>query len=885
MIHRIIATLLLLASFLRAAEPTVVTLDNGLTIVVEERRSAPIVVVNLWVREGSKYEDPKELGASHYLEHLFYRGTKTRASLQNREEILAVGGKTSAATWYDWTNYYNIVPSEHFVLALDGLADGFLHATLQEKQIENERSVVGEEIRQRIDDPSTFVYEEMTVLAFAGHPYAGRVVGSHETIDRMTREGFAKYYSRYVPSNLVVVVVGDVGAEEAIAEVKERLGGGERAKPNEPPAIPKALRGGGRRTIGRADLSQAYLAGGFRIPGYRHPDRAAIEVTARLLYGRMQTRLVEGDRTASEVNAHTFMLDDLGLIGITGKPLQVQDIRKVERCCLEEVSRFRAQPPGDAEVASMVRYFRLQELFGDETAFSRAQELGHAVLNGDARYATGYAEELSRVTAADVERVAKTYLSAENYSSVTLVPDAVVSKLPADEEAQIAEVLAGMKAGTDAPEGLDLAAALYADKPAAATGSADHSGGGLPRPERKDASNGLRVLAARRPDCGVIELGIYVRAGTICDPAGKAGCAALATRWMQEGGARFDRNGFLVELNRIGGQWTVEVERDYLDARITVAPQDQAAGLGLLEDVLVHPKLEADSFGKVRDGLLAFIREENDTLATIAFKRLFDRLLCGHPYARPRNGLEEQVRGLTPDEVRAWVKQFVRPERTVAMVVGDNEPKTMTKWITGRLGRWKPEGPAGNAQTGEPTPQFGEFASHMPKEQSYGTIGVLVPPVASSDRAALTVLGETLRLRVFRNLIYEKALAYTASGWVDQLKEAGYFVLYFSTKPDRFEETLAQAKGHLDRAVEEGIPADEVASIKGRLAGGRALDLETAGDLVATWGRLEAMGLGWEDEEQARDALARVTPEEVAAAAKTYLAPDKRVTVRVTPEK
>ncbi len=875
--------LLLVASPLLASTPTVEVLDNGLTVIVEERRAAPIVVVNIWVRQGSKHEDPKDLGASHYLEHMFYRGTDKRVSLQNREEILALGGKTSAATWYDWTNYYNIVPSEHFVLALDGLADACRNLTLEEKQIENERSVVGEEIRQRIDDPNTFVYEEMMGLAFGSHPYALRVVGTHETVGGMTHDSLSKYYARYGPGNLVVAIVGDVDTDSALEEVRSRLGEETATTRMKSPRVADRFHAGGRKVIERADLGQSYLAGGFRVPGYRHPDRASIEVAARLLYGRLQTRLVENDRTASEVNAHAFVLDDQGLFAFTGRPIDVEDIRLVERCCLEEVARFRDGPPGDDETASMVRYFRLQEVFGNETAFARAQALGLAALNGDVRYATEYEARLAEVTADDVARVARLYLVAENYSSVTLIPRG--TRLPEEEEARIVEVLEGMAAGTDDPDGLDFSREAYAGGLSAAAGTRGGESGGLPEPEETQFASGLRVLAARRPDSGVIEFGFYVQAGTICDPEGKSGCAALATRLMQEGGAKLDRTGILVELNRIGGQWSLEVDRDAMSLRLTVAPDDVDAGLAVIRDVLAKPKLPREAFPKVRDALLASIREENDTLSTVAWRRLFEKVFTAHPYARPRSGVEAQIRTMTTDHVREWVHAFVRPERTVAIVVGDREPSEMAEWIGRALDKWEAQGSSGQPQTGEARTDPAEVSARMQKEQAYGTIGVLLPRAGSEDSAALAVLGETIRMRMFRDLIYEKALAYTASGWVDQMKEAGYLSVFFSTRPERFEETLSEARGHLDRACEEGIPEDEVASIRQRLLGGRVLGSETGGDLVEAWGPLEAVGLGWAEEARSREAIGAVTPAEVAAAAKEYLAPERRVTVRVTPGK
>ncbi len=260
-------------------------LDNGLRVIVKEVHSAPIVAVDIWVGTGAADEHPDEIGISHFLEHMFFKGTEKRPAGQMDLEIKGLGGYNNAATSYDYTHYYVVLPSEHYLKALDILSDAVLNSTFPPEEIEREREVVLREIDRKEDSPWGKLFTEFLERTFADNPYGRPILGTAESLASIDHDAFKRYVGRaYRPSNLVVAIVGDVDTEKALESVREIFGKipGEKHVATapfdiQPPAQPvtftiertcKELCGGGlshcraARTAGgiRAGLAASILA-------------------------------------------------------------------------------------------------------------------------------------------------------------------------------------------------------------------------------------------------------------------------------------------------------------------------------------------------------------------------------------------------------------------------------------------------------------------------------------------------------------------------------------------------------------------------------------------------------------------------------------------------
>ncbi|HWC05646.1 MAG TPA: pitrilysin family protein [Gemmatimonadota bacterium] len=326
------------APFLRAE------LDNGLRVLVRENRSAPLVAVDCWLGVGALHEEEAYAGISHFLEHMFFKGTE-RYPLGSMDRLVkSMGGYNNAATSMEFTHYYIVTPSEHFETALDLLADHLRNPTFPDAELERERSVVKEEIRRRNDSPQGRLYVALSEHLFGDSPYAREVLGSPESLERITTSVMRDYWrSHYRSDRLAVAVAGNVEPGRVLAAVAERLGDLERSEAPLPTAAPSPATLE-VEPIGM-DIAQGYLAWGFRTAGRSDLDEAcALEVAVTALgdgmTSRLYRRLVDERRLVTSVGAWTYALERAGVLGISAvlPPDRRRDVEEETARVLQEAA-------------------------------------------------------------------------------------------------------------------------------------------------------------------------------------------------------------------------------------------------------------------------------------------------------------------------------------------------------------------------------------------------------------------------------------------------------------------------------------------------------------------------------------------------------------------
>src|SRR5512139_3867359 len=192
-------------------------LNNGVRVISERMPGVPSVTVGIWVENGSRYELPEQAGISHYLEHLFFKGTERRTAAQIAEEFDAVGGVLNAFTGKEYTCYYAKTLAEHLPVAEDILADIFLHSRFDSEEIERERTVVVQEILQVEDTPDDYVHELFNLKFWPEHPLSFPVCGRVETVRRFTQRDFLNFVaSRYRPDRLIIAAAGNLQHERVV---------------------------------------------------------------------------------------------------------------------------------------------------------------------------------------------------------------------------------------------------------------------------------------------------------------------------------------------------------------------------------------------------------------------------------------------------------------------------------------------------------------------------------------------------------------------------------------------------------------------------------------------------------------------------------------------
>jgi len=288
----------------RAADGSTVTaslLPGGLRVVTESVPGARSATIGVWVGVGSVDETPRLAGASHYLEHLLFKGTRTRTGYEIADAVDAVGGELNAFTSHEYTCYYARILADQARMGAELVCDVVLDAVIAADDVDTERMVILEEIAMRDDDPEDTLADAFASAVFAGHPVAAPVIGTAETINAMSRVQVAGYYRRrYTPSKMVVAIAGGVDHGDALRWVRSAFASRLSVDPDASPVgyrsgrgRPRPLR---RPLVVSRDTEQAHLCLGLPSGDRNSPDRTVLAVLSAALGGGMSSRLFRSIR-------------------------------------------------------------------------------------------------------------------------------------------------------------------------------------------------------------------------------------------------------------------------------------------------------------------------------------------------------------------------------------------------------------------------------------------------------------------------------------------------------------------------------------------------------------------------------------------------------------
>src|SRR6267143_85891 len=323
------------------------TLANGLTLIVQEDRSAPVASVQAWCATGSTTED-KHLGAglSHILEHMLFKGTKTRSTNEIAQKIQDVGGYINAYTSFDRTVFWIDVPKDGVATALGVLSDAMMNSTLPPEEYRKEQEVIRREFAMGMDDPDRVAGLLLFATAYQRHPYRFPVIGEIEIYNQLTQEQVMQYYkTRYVPNNLTFIVVGDVDAEKVRQQLAD-LSKPYSEKSLKPLFIPAESPQLGRREVHQEFATElTHLSLAWHIPEVTNPDVPALDLLSTILgdgrSSRLYRRVREEAGLAFSISAFSYTPGDPGLLGVeaTVDPQKRDDAQKLILQIVDEIKQ------------------------------------------------------------------------------------------------------------------------------------------------------------------------------------------------------------------------------------------------------------------------------------------------------------------------------------------------------------------------------------------------------------------------------------------------------------------------------------------------------------------------------------------------------------------
>ncbi len=670
-----------------------ITLKNGLRVIMHVDKSTPIVAVNLWYHVGSKNEVEGKTGFAHLFEHLMFQGSKHYDS-EYFTPLQEAGANINGSTNSDRTNYYEVVPSNFLELALWLESDrmGYLPDAMTMDKLNNQRDVVKNERRQRYDNvPYGTAGEKIAELMYPeNHPYHWTTIGSLEDLSAASMDDVKAFFRQYyVPNNTSLTIAGDFDPKEAEALVKKYFEpipkGADIKRPTPPqPKLEKEIRYSMEDSV---QLPALYMVWNG-VPQYT-PDEAALDMLGRILSSgrgsRLQSSLVYDKQLSQNIGAFNATREIAGQFQISSiaKPDKTTD--EIEKEIVAQIEKIKNEPPTAEEMTRALNGIESQSIFGLQTVLGKANQLnGYATFLNKPDYFQADLDRYRKVTPADVQRVAKQYLTDKKLV-MTIVPLSKGAKSVASSKSNRPT----SKPASDKMENEMKSDKMAQDDPLykQPAPKADPKFT-LPTIEKSKLSNGLEVWLVRQTELPIVSMNMVFKTGSTNDPSNLSGLSDFTAGLLDEGTKKRSAEEIANEVQSIGAQLFAGGNDDASTVRMATLTKNFDKALDIYSDVILNAEFPEKEVETYRKRVLVGLLQRRDNPNAIA-NLIYNKILYGatHPYGVALS--EKSAKAINRDELMKFRDNFYRPNNAVLIVVGDADLKTLKPKLESSFKDWK----------------------------------------------------------------------------------------------------------------------------------------------------------------------------------------------------
>ncbi len=844
----IIAALALCPGFVWASDAQMYKLDNGQTVVIQEVRNNPIVIIDTWIKTGSIDENDENNGVAHFLEHLFFKGTKNHQPGDFDKILETKGAINNAATSKDFTHYYITIPSKDFDMAMGLHADMMMNPLIPRNEMEKERKVVLEEINKDLTSPSKILYENLVSMLYKTHPYKRKVIGKSEVIETITRDQVFNFYNaHYSPANMVTIVVGDVDSEYALEKIKQNFNS-QYTKPEknvyakEPQLTTQA------KKVAYIPTESGYMAIGFRGVSINDKDSYALDVLATILgEGRssvLNQVLKEKKRLAFSVDTGNSTMRDDGMFYVMAN-FEPEKCKAVQDAIFAEIKKIQENGVTEEQLKFAQNIIERNTYYSRESITNIATEIGYTVaLTDDMKFYDKYLDNIKAVNAAAVKRVAEKYLGVDKSAVSVVMPETmkdipVAIKKPAVGNAQ----LISQNANT----------------------------------QKYKLSNGAVMLYTPNTSNDIIAMSITAKGGQLLDKI--AGTANLTASTMMKG----TKNYTSLELSQVlednGIKIAPSVSADAFSITVLTTKDEFDKTLELLDEIVNNASFEEIEVEKVKSDKLNAIKSEKDVPLRQAIEEYRNLIYKNTPYSISSQVLEKNIPNIKRKDIVEYYNKIFNPNNMVISINGnidkDKAVKELNNIFTAKKDVASLNYPDYNSKIAEITAPR-TTVQHMPTtETAWILLGWQVNGVLNEkDFATLqvidSILGTGMSSRLFKDLREQEGLAYQLGSGYSPNVLRGSFMMYIGTNPATLEKSKQGLFDEIHRLKTEYVSDCELSDAKEKLLGNYIIGQETNLDKASTTGWYETSTRGYEFGDRYEELINSVTDADIIETANKY---------------
>jgi len=852
-------------------------LDNGLRLLVFPDSSKPTMTVNITYLVGSRHEGTGEGGMAHLLEHMVFKGSPKHKDIP--QELNSHGAKFNGTTSWDRTNYFETFQAsdENLKWSLDLEADRMVNSFIKKEDFDKEFSVVRNEFEMGENNPMNVTFQHALAAAYIAHSYGRPVIGNKSDVERVPIDKLQTFYKKfYQPDNAVLMIAGKVDEAKVVEMVNSAFGSIPRpTRTLTPTYTVEPVQDGERMTVVRRVGDVQAIFAMYHIPDGAHPDIEALDVLAGVLgeqsSGRLYKALVD-NKKASQVGADTIELAEPGLMlfeVVMGKNDSLDDARNI---MLDTIAGVIKEPPSKEEVerAKTRQIKDLDQMLRNSEGLGLS--LSEYMAKGDWRLLFLERDILKKVTPADVQRVAATYLKPSNRTIGEFIPDAKPDR-------------------SEIPAKTDLAAELkdYKGEAVMAAGEAfDASPKNIEsRTERYSLPSGMKVSLLPKKTRGAnVNAVVSLHFGDVEGLKNKRVVATLAGQSLIRGTQKKNRQQIQDEIDRLKAQINVSGGATGASASIETTRENLPAALRLAGEILKEATIPESEFEQIRKAMLTNLDNAKAEPQALAPQKL-QRALYPFPKddIRATPLIEEQIEDVKAaklEDARAFYKNFYGASHAEMAVVGDFDPAEVKKAAADLFGAWKSPAKYERIKTGFQKPAPVNESIETPDKANAVFLAGLRVPLSDQDPdyAAMTFANYILgggamnsrlanRIRVKDGLSYGVSSSFSAK----TVEQDGQFQAFAIAAPQNIAKVEAAFREELALAIKDGFTPAEIDAkkdgwLQSRLVT-RAEDRSLAGTLAAR--DFDGRTLAWDDALESK--VKALKPEQLTSALRKYIDP------------
>jgi len=864
--------------------------SNDLTVLLMENHSAPVVTFMVTYHVGSRNEAVGHTGSTHLLEHLMFKGSK-KFNKENRTAIWTIlqdiGAQINATTWFDRTNYFELLPSEHLETAIAIEADRMRHAFLKDEDRQPEMTVVRNEFERGENDPFDVLDKNIWATAYQAHPYHHSTIGWRSDIENVSTERLQEFYNTYYwPNNATVTIIGDFETEETLKLVNDYFGKHKRSPKEIPEMYTTEPKQEGPRRLSIMRAGETGIVGiAHKTPIGLAEDTYSIQVLSKILGGGKSSRLyrkIVDKGLATGMFMWDFPFKDNGLFITYVFLTPGTDHAEVEKILMAEFDTIKEDGVTRNEIERAKAQIKSEMAFSRDGSYSIASALNEAIAIGDWKFYTTYNEKITTVTADNIKEVANKYLNEKQRTTGHFIPESQGSSNGNMlGPAKIHQPLNVRPENADTLEKSSLGQPKKSRKPEKSLSISDQI-------VTSRAIDGLQLKTMKTPIKDVVTLTGSILGGTQFGGIKNTTIADLTADMLDEGTTKHTKFEISERLESVGANIAFSSDNYRVRFSAHCLKQDVPLIIELLGEQLINPAFIGSNLENVKKrniGNLKKSSENTRTRASGAFRRIL--YPKGHPnYSIPIDIRIADIEKTTVDNLKRFHKNYGLGNMNL-VAVGDVDGKTLENSLINAFGDW------GKSKLSMPAKD--SKANNVRNETKYITmedktsVDMFFGVPIGIDRKhpdyyplmlGTYILGGNFSARLMQSVRDEKGLTY---GIYSSLRgvnngDDGYWNVWGTFSPDFLkdgkEATIEQINLWIDNVTENELNG-KIETITGSYKVG----LATTGGLASQI--LTNVERSYPDAmlDEYPNIIKKVTLDQVNKTIKKYLSPEKLVIV------